>query len=111
MPLQTIDVHPAALSQARSRYRLDIDGSRAIAVTSVVLFHAKLPLHSGLVGVDIFFVTSGYHDRLRRTVIPLDRSSNSRERSMMLGKGVHKASSFTRLISTRWCRQIIWSGR
>jgi peptidoglycan/LPS O-acetylase OafA/YrhL len=42
------------------RYRLDIDGVRAIAVTSVVLFHAGLPVRSGFVGVDIFFVISGY---------------------------------------------------
>jgi peptidoglycan/LPS O-acetylase OafA/YrhL len=42
------------------RYRLDIDGVRAIAVTSVVLFHAGLPIRSGFVGVDIFFVISGY---------------------------------------------------
>jgi peptidoglycan/LPS O-acetylase OafA/YrhL len=47
--------------QGQSRYRGDIDGVRAIAVTSVVLFHAGLfPFRSGFVGVDIFFVISGY---------------------------------------------------
>src|SRR5438105_1143062 len=42
-------------------YRPDIDGLRAIAVISVVCFHAKYPLFKGgFVGVDVFFVISGY---------------------------------------------------
>jgi len=48
-------------SQSDPRYRPDIDGIRAIAVTSVVLFHGGFPpFRSGFVGVDIFFVISGY---------------------------------------------------
>lgn len=43
------------------KYRSDIDGLRAIAVIPVVLFHSGLTFFSGgFVGVDVFFVISGY---------------------------------------------------
>ena len=42
-------------------FRPDIEGLRAVAVALVVLFHVELgPFHGGYIGVDVFFVVSGF---------------------------------------------------
>lgn len=49
-----------ALSMPRLNYRPEIDGLRALAVLPVVFFHTQLEFPGGYVGVDIFFVISGF---------------------------------------------------
>lgn len=55
------DNAPPEEHNAHSRYRADIDGLRALAILSVVIFHAfPSVLRGGFVGVDVFFVISGF---------------------------------------------------
>ena len=61
------------LNMAHLRYRPDVDGLRALAIASVVLYHSQIGVFGGgFVGVDVFFVISGYlitlliHDPIRQ---------------------------------------------
>jgi peptidoglycan/LPS O-acetylase OafA/YrhL len=54
-------VVPGGQVRAALHHRHDIDGLRAIAVLPVILFHLSIgPFSGGYVGVDIFFVISGF---------------------------------------------------
>ncbi|MGO9429600.1 acyltransferase family protein [Rhodoblastus sp.] len=59
--MENISIHKRGDGHYQSRYRPDIDGLRALAVTLVIVFHlAPRLLPNGFIGVDIFFVISGY---------------------------------------------------
>lgn len=62
--MATTTTEAGASTEPKTRaawFRGDVDGIRAIAIVLVVAYHAGIPhLHGGFIGVDVFFVISGY---------------------------------------------------
>ena len=54
------DLIDSPKQQSPNSIRKDIQGLRAVAVVLVILFHLGLPVPGGFIGVDVFFVISGY---------------------------------------------------
>lgn len=66
-------------------YRTDIDGLRAIAVILVLAYHLKIPpISGGFVGVDVFFVISGY--LMAQKIISDLATNNFKYRSYIAGR-------------------------
>ena len=84
MSLLLDDLETTAAAPARRverRFRPDIQGMRAVAVLLVVLYHAHVPgIRAGYVGVDVFFVISGF-----LITGQLDRELSRRGRLSLLG--------------------------
>lgn len=56
-----VEIQQNEISQRHGGYFPHIDGLRCLAIASVVGYHAQLPLpYGGFVGVDLFFVISGF---------------------------------------------------
>jgi peptidoglycan/LPS O-acetylase OafA/YrhL len=58
--IDTASAQTQTRQEAISHRRLDIQGMRGLAVLLVACFHAGMPLSGGFVGVDVFFVISGF---------------------------------------------------
>ncbi|MGQ4600255.1 SGNH hydrolase domain-containing protein [Nocardia sp. R6R-6] len=80
----------------RAGFRADIEGMRAVAVLAVVLFHAGVPgVGGGFVGVDVFFVISGflitgmlYRQAAATGTVELVRFYGARARRLLPAAGV-----------------------
>ena len=59
--VQRVAPRTPATADLLTGFRADIEGMRAVAVIAVLLYHSTLgPFRGGFIGVDVFFVVSGY---------------------------------------------------
>ena len=91
-------------------YRPDIDGLRAIAVTAVVLNHVGLSCPGGFIGVDVFFVISGY---LITSLILRDLDSGQFRTAEFYERRVRRILpalivSVTAIFATAWVLYLPW---
>lgn len=82
-------IGPISMSANRLSYRPDVDGLRAVAVLSVVFCHAGFSFPGGYIGVDVFFVISGFliagliHKELKQGTFTLANFWERRVRRIM----------------------------
>lgn len=79
------------------KYRADIDGLRAVAVIGVLLFHAGLSFSGGFIGVDIFFVISGF---LITSLILKAQSEDRFSMRVFLGRRIRRLMPAALLMTT-----------
>lgn len=66
-------------------YRRDVEGLRAVAVLLVVAYHYRIPgFEAGFIGVDIFFVISGY--LITRLIVAEVKNTGSIDTAMFYGR-------------------------
>ncbi|MGF6885364.1 peptidoglycan/LPS O-acetylase OafA/YrhL [Nocardia sp. GAS34] len=112
-------VHDASLPP--ERFRPDIEGLRAVAVLAVVFFHASTPgFGGGFVGVDVFFVISGFlitgilcREATATGTIKLSRFYGARARRLLPVAGIVMVTTAvvaTVLLPPLQARQVLGDG-
>ncbi len=105
---------PTRTHHDRPDFRPDIQGLRAVAVIVVVLYHAGVPiLHGGYIGVDVFFVISGFviTTQLLREMTHTGRLSVRRfyaRRIMRLLPAAVTVMTATLITSYLWLPRLRW---